>query len=141
MITSLILNPRSTMASSSSSYSSKRQDEFQVDHPCDCDLPSHVKTSRTPDNPGRKFRVFQNSMDEGRTDGRYPYRRKLEESCNLTLKISTLENEINICRMMIEQENKTNMVNRHELDKVKWKLFTHKVALILLFVLYVKMLI
>nr|KAJ0189583.1 hypothetical protein LSAT_V11C800427490 [Lactuca sativa] len=144
------------MASSSSFYSSKRQDEFQDDHPCDCYLPSRVKISRTPDNPGRKFRVCQNSMngkspsykfwqwldgDEGRTDGRSPYRRKPEESCNLTLKICPLENEINICRMKIEQENNTNLVNRQELDKVKWKLFTHKVALILLFVLYVKMLI
>ena len=51
-----------SMASSSSSFSSKRQDELQSDHPCDCDLPSRVKTSRTPDNPGRKFRVCQNSL-------------------------------------------------------------------------------
>ncbi|CAI9301181.1 unnamed protein product [Lactuca saligna] len=114
------------MASSSSSYSSKRQDEFQVDHPCDCDLPSRVKISRTPDNPGRKFRVCQNSMNgksssckfwqwlyanEGRTDERSPYRRKPKENHNLTLKICTLENEINICRMKIEQENNTNLVS------------------------------
>nr|KAJ0212056.1 hypothetical protein LSAT_V11C400192970 [Lactuca sativa] len=142
------------MASSSSSYSSKRQDDFQADHPCDCNLPSRVKTSRTPDNPGRKFRVCQNSMngkspsykfwqwldeDEGRRDGRKPYWRKPEESCNLTLKICTLENEISICRMKIEEEKNTNFVNRQELDKVKWELFTHKLALILLFVIYVKM--
>ncbi|CAI9285912.1 unnamed protein product [Lactuca saligna] len=115
------------MDSSSSSYSSKQQDKFQADHPCDCGLPSCVKISRTPNNPGRKFRVCQNSMngkspsckfwqwldeDEGRTDGRSSYRRKLEESCNLTLKICTLENEISICRMKIEQENNTNLVNR-----------------------------
>nr|KAJ0221964.1 hypothetical protein LSAT_V11C200080610 [Lactuca sativa] len=75
--------------------------------------------------------------DEGRTDGRSSYRRKPEESYNLTLKFCTLENEINIYRMKTEQENNTNLVNRQELDKVKWKLFTHKVALILLFVLYV----
>nr|KAJ0200871.1 hypothetical protein LSAT_V11C600306080 [Lactuca sativa] len=118
------------MASSSSSYSSKQQDEFQADHPCDCDLRSRVKTSRSPDNPGRKFRVFQNSMNgKRRTDRRKPYRRKPEESCNLTLKICTLENEISICRMKIKQENNINLVNRQELDKVKWKLFTHKVAL------------
>ncbi|CAI9286947.1 unnamed protein product [Lactuca saligna] len=144
------------MASSSSSYSSKRQDEFQADHPCDCGLPSRMNISRTPDNPGRKFRVCQNSMngkspsceqwqwldkDEGRTDGRSSYRRKPKESCNLTLKFCTLENEISICRMKIEQENNTNLGNRQELDKVKWKLFTHKLALILLFVLHVKMLI
>nr|KAJ0190525.1 hypothetical protein LSAT_V11C800434590 [Lactuca sativa] len=138
------------MASSSSSYSSKRQDEFQADHPCDCSLPSHLKISRTLDNPGRKFRACQKSMngkspsckfwqwmdeDEGRTYGRSSYRRKPEESCNLTLKFCTLENEISICRMKIEQENNTNLVNRQKLDKVKWKLFIHKVALILLFVL------
>nr|KAJ0203033.1 hypothetical protein LSAT_V11C500283910 [Lactuca sativa] len=144
------------MASSSSSYSSKRPDEFQADHSCDCGLPYRVKISRTPDNLGGKFRVCHNSMngkspsckfwqwldeDEGRIDGRSSNRRKPEESCNLTLKICTLENEINICRMKIKQENNTNLVNRQELDNVKWKLFTHKVALILSFVLYVKMLI
>nr|KAJ0221492.1 hypothetical protein LSAT_V11C200080650 [Lactuca sativa] len=129
------------MASSSSSYSSKRQDELQDDHPCDCSLPSRVKISRTPDNPRRKFRVCQNSMDEGMIDRRSSYRRKPEESYNLTLKFCTLENEISICRMKIEQENNTNLVNIQELDKVRWKLFTYKVALILLYVLYVKMLI
>nr|KAJ0186208.1 hypothetical protein LSAT_V11C900457660 [Lactuca sativa] len=118
-------------------------DEFQADHPCDCNLPSRVKSLRTPDNPGRKFRVCQNSMngkspsykfwqwldeDEGRTDGRKPYWRKPEESFNLILKICTLENEISICRMKIEQENNTNLVNRQELYKVKWKLFTHKLC-------------
>nr|KAJ0218612.1 hypothetical protein LSAT_V11C300137330 [Lactuca sativa] len=85
-----------SMTSSSLSFSSKRQDKLQPDHPCDCDLPSRVKTSRTPDNTGRKFRVCQNSLngkspsckfwqwldeDEGRKDGRRHYRMKLEESC------------------------------------------------------------
>nr|KAJ0191089.1 hypothetical protein LSAT_V11C800406280 [Lactuca sativa] len=108
-----------SMASSSSSFSSKRQDELQPDHPCDCDLPSRVKTSRTPDNPGRKFRVFQNSLngkspsckflkwldeDEGRKDGRGHYKMKAEESYNISLKIYTLENEISICRMKIEEQ-------------------------------------
>nr|KAJ0201642.1 hypothetical protein LSAT_V11C600305350 [Lactuca sativa] len=141
-----------SMTSSSSSFSSKRQDELQSDHPCDCDLPSRVKTSRTPDNPGRKFRVCQNSLngktpsckfwqwldeDEGRKDGRGHYRMKAEERCNLTLKICTLENEISICRMKIEEEKNRN---KQELDKVNWKLFTHRLALIFLFLLYVKML-
>nr|KAJ0203250.1 hypothetical protein LSAT_V11C500234510 [Lactuca sativa] len=106
-----------SMASSSSSFSSKRQDELQPDHPCDCDLPSRVKTSRTPDNPGRKFRNGKSASckfwqwldeDEGRKDGRGHYRMKAEESCNLTLKICTLENEISICRMKIEEEKNRN---------------------------------
>nr|KAJ0228474.1 hypothetical protein LSAT_V11C100040810 [Lactuca sativa] len=139
------------MASSSSSFSSKCQDELQPNHPCDYDLPTRVKTSRTPDNPGRKFRVCQNSLngksprckfwqclddDEGRKDGRRHYKMK-DKSCILTLKICTLENEISICRMKIEQEKN---INKQELDKVNWKLFTHRLALIVLFLLYVKML-
>nr|KAJ0212829.1 hypothetical protein LSAT_V11C400213340 [Lactuca sativa] len=36
------------------------------------------------------------------------------------------KNEISICRMNIEQENNTNLVNRQEFDKVKWNLFTTK---------------
>nr|KAJ0205750.1 hypothetical protein LSAT_V11C500291110 [Lactuca sativa] len=141
-----------SMTSSSSSFSSKRQDELQPEHPCDCDLSSRVKTSRTPDNYGRKFRVCQNLLngkspsckfwqwldeDEGRKDGRRHYMMKPEESYNLTLKNCTLENEINICRMKIEQEKNNN---KQELDKVNWKLFTHRLALIVLFLLYVKML-
>nr|KAJ0222456.1 hypothetical protein LSAT_V11C200099720 [Lactuca sativa] len=141
-----------SMTSSSSSFSSKRQDELKLDHPCDCDLPSRVKTSRTTDNPRRKFKVCQNSLngkspsckfwqwldeDEWRKDGRRHYRMKPEESCNFTLKICTLENEISICRMKIEQEKNKN---KEELDKVNWKLFTHRLALIFLFLLYVKML-
>nr|KAJ0226055.1 hypothetical protein LSAT_V11C100032060 [Lactuca sativa] len=141
-----------SMTSSSSSFSSKRQDELQLDHPCDCNMPSCVKTSRTPRNPRKKFKVCQNSLngkspsckfwqwlddDEGRKDGRRHYMMKPEENCNLTLKICTLENEINICRMKIEQEKNNN---KQELNKVNWKLFTHRLALIVLFLLYVKIL-
>nr|KAJ0191604.1 hypothetical protein LSAT_V11C800448610 [Lactuca sativa] len=76
-----------------------KKDELQPNHPCDCDLPSRVKTLRTPNNPGRKFRVCQNSLngksqsckfwqwldeDEGRKDGRRHYMMKPEENCNLT---------------------------------------------------------
>lgn len=63
-----------------------------------------------------------------------------EDDYNLILKICTLENEISICRIKIEQKKNTNLVNRQKLDKVNWKLSTHKVALIVLFFLYVKML-
>nr|KAJ0213810.1 hypothetical protein LSAT_V11C400221120 [Lactuca sativa] len=135
------------MASSSSSFSSKRQDKLQPDHPCNCDLPSRVKTSRAQKilegnsefngkSPSCKFWQWLDE-DEGRKDGRRHYKTKVEESCNLTLKICTLENEISICRMKIEEEK--NM-NKQELDKVNWKLFTHRLALIFLFLLYVKML-
>nr|KAJ0199763.1 hypothetical protein LSAT_V11C600316570 [Lactuca sativa] len=128
------------------------KDELQPDHQCDGVLPSREKTSRTPDNPGTKFKVCQNSLngksssckfwqwfdeDEGRKDGRRHYMMKPEESCNLTLKICTLENEINIYRMEIVQEKNNN---KQELDKVSLKLFTHRLALIVLLLLYVKML-
>ncbi|KAL7617201.1 hypothetical protein Lser_V15G00871 [Lactuca serriola] len=49
-------------SSSASSVSSKRNVELQADHPCKCDMPSRVKISRTPDDPGRNFRVCQNSL-------------------------------------------------------------------------------
>nr|KAJ0185548.1 hypothetical protein LSAT_V11C900472600 [Lactuca sativa] len=29
---------------------------------CDCELPSRIRTSRTKDNPGKKFRVCPNSL-------------------------------------------------------------------------------
>nr|KAJ0198759.1 hypothetical protein LSAT_V11C600319770 [Lactuca sativa] len=96
-------------------------DEFQVDHPCDCDLLSCEKIQEplttleenleNGKSPSCKFWQWLDE-DEGRTDGRKPYRRKPEENCNLTLKIGTLENEISICRMKIKQENNTNLFNR-----------------------------
>ncbi|CAH1425522.1 unnamed protein product [Lactuca virosa] len=29
---------------------------------CDCELPSRIRTSKTKDNPGKKFRVCPNSL-------------------------------------------------------------------------------
>nr|KAJ0225173.1 hypothetical protein LSAT_V11C100043800 [Lactuca sativa] len=37
-----------------------------------------------------------------------------------------------------EEEKNCDLVFRQQLDKVKWKLFTHKVALFVIFFLYVK---
>nr|KAJ0206839.1 hypothetical protein LSAT_V11C500263140 [Lactuca sativa] len=118
------------MSSSSSFFSFKRQDELQPNYPCDCYCHLNGKSQSC------KFWQWL-IEDEGRKDGRRHHRMKLEESCNLTLKICTLENEISICRMEIEQEKNNN---KQELDKVNWKLFTHRLALIVLFLLYVKML-
>ena len=56
-----------------------------------------------------------------------------KEQCNLTLKICTLENQISIYKMKMEQEN---LVVRQEFEKLKWKLFTHKVLMIALFLLF-----
>nr|KAJ0214121.1 hypothetical protein LSAT_V11C400220020 [Lactuca sativa] len=30
---------------------------------CDCELPSRIRTSKTKDNPGKKFRVCPNSLE------------------------------------------------------------------------------
>nr|KAJ0211133.1 hypothetical protein LSAT_V11C400194820 [Lactuca sativa] len=57
---------------------------------------------------------------------------------NLTFKLGNLENEITYCRKKLEEEKNSDLVFRQELDKVKWKLFTHKAALFVLFFLYVK---
>ncbi|CAI9282717.1 unnamed protein product [Lactuca saligna] len=70
--------------------------------------------------------------DEGEKDGRRDYRMKPEESCNLTLKICTLENKISICKMKIEQQKNNH---KQELGKVNWKLSTHRLALIVMFLL------
>nr|KAJ0185893.1 hypothetical protein LSAT_V11C900504830 [Lactuca sativa] len=132
-------------ASSSSSISSKRNVEFQPENPCYCGLPSRVRTSRTKDNPGKKFRLCPNSMNEGpickfwewlepeTPDNEVSSGKDKKELCNLTLKICTLENQISICKMKMEQEN---LVVTQEFEKIKWKLFTHKVLMIALFLLF-----
>ncbi|XP_023740416.2 uncharacterized protein LOC111888476 [Lactuca sativa] len=33
---------------------------------CDCELPSRIRTSKTKDNPGKKFRVCLNSLKPGK---------------------------------------------------------------------------
>ncbi|CAI9302600.1 unnamed protein product [Lactuca saligna] len=33
---------------------------------CDCELPSRIRTSKTKDNPGKKFRVCPNSLKPGK---------------------------------------------------------------------------
>ncbi|CAI9271851.1 unnamed protein product [Lactuca saligna] len=133
-------------SSSSSSISSKRNVEFQPENPCYCGLPSRVRTSRTKDNPGKKFRLCPNSMNEGpkckfwewlepeTPENEVNSGKDKKEPCNLTLKVSILENEISICKMKMEQEN---LVVRQEFEKLKWKLFTHKVVMIVLFLLFV----
>ncbi|CAI9286569.1 unnamed protein product [Lactuca saligna] len=137
------------MTSSASSASSKHNAELQADHPCKCDMSSCVKISRTPENPGKKFRVCQNSLSartpkcnfwEWLEEDEY----EVEKNCdlgqiyNLTLKLGNLENKISICRKKLEEEKNYDLVFRQELDKVKWEFFTHKVALFMLFFLYVK---
>nr|KAJ0206001.1 hypothetical protein LSAT_V11C500281400 [Lactuca sativa] len=136
-------------SSSASSASSKRNVELQADHPCKCDMPSRVNISRTPDNPGKKFRVCQNSVSartrkcnfwERMEEDEYAVEKNndLGQIYNLTLKLGNLENEISICSKKLEEDKNYDLVSRQELDKVKWKLFTHKVALFVLFFLYVK---
>nr|KAJ0202914.1 hypothetical protein LSAT_V11C500289800 [Lactuca sativa] len=127
------MNPRSTMAASSaSSTSSKRNVELQADHPCKCDMPSRVKISRTPDNPGKKFRVCQNSLS-ARTP-RCNFWEWLEED-----ELGNLENEISICRKKLEEEKNSDLVFRQELDKVKSMLFTQKLHCLCYFSCMLKM--
>ncbi|KAL4568715.1 hypothetical protein LXL04_024330 [Taraxacum kok-saghyz] len=49
------------MSSASSSFS-PRSDKLDYQHPCLCNLPSRVKTAKTPHNYGKKFRVCLNSL-------------------------------------------------------------------------------
>nr|KAJ0218386.1 hypothetical protein LSAT_V11C300148630 [Lactuca sativa] len=124
---------------SSSYITSKRNVEFKPENPCYCGLPSRIRTSRTKDNPGKNFRLCPNSMNEWpkckfwewlepeTPENEVNSGKDQKELCNLTLKVSTLENKINICKMKIEQEN---LVVRQEFEKFKWKLFTHKVLMI-----------
>ncbi|CAI9304460.1 unnamed protein product [Lactuca saligna] len=96
------------MDASSSSISSKQNAEFQPKNPCYCGLPSRVRTSRTKDNPGKKIRLCPNSMNEGpkckfwewlepeTPENEVNYGKDEKELCNLTLKVSILENEISI---------------------------------------------
>nr|KAJ0192539.1 hypothetical protein LSAT_V11C800398930 [Lactuca sativa] len=93
-----------------------------------------------------KFRLCPNSMNEGpkcnfwewlepeTPENEVSYRKDKKELCNLTLKVSILDTEINICKMKMEQEN---LVVRQEFEKLKWKLFTHKAVMIVLFLLFV----
>ncbi|CAI9300169.1 unnamed protein product [Lactuca saligna] len=126
-------------ASSASSTSSKRNVELQADHPCKCDMPLRVNISRTPDNPGKKIQVCQNSL-EWLEEDEYEVEKTsdLGQIYNLTFRLGNLENEISICRKKLEEEKNSDLVFGQELDKVKSKLFTHKVALFVLFFLYVK---
>ncbi|KAL7594799.1 hypothetical protein Lser_V15G29813 [Lactuca serriola] len=92
------------------------------------------------------FRLCPNSMNEGpkckfwewlepeTPENEVNSGKDKKELCNLTLKVSILENKINICKMKMEQEN---LVVRQEFEKLKWKLFTHKVVMIVLFPLFV----
>ncbi|KAL4578720.1 hypothetical protein LXL04_014849 [Taraxacum kok-saghyz] len=50
------------MSSGSSSFSSRRADQLDYQHPCLCKVSSHVKTTKTPDNFGKKIRVCVNSL-------------------------------------------------------------------------------
>nr|KAJ0216382.1 hypothetical protein LSAT_V11C300125700 [Lactuca sativa] len=137
--------PRSTIASSSGSFaSSKRNVKLQADHPCKCDMPSRMKISRTPYNSGKKIKFSSRTPKcnfwEGLEEDNYAIEKNndLGQIYNLTLKLGNLENEISICRKKLEEKKNSDLVFRQELDKVKWKLFTHKVALFVLFFLYVK---
>nr|KAJ0202096.1 hypothetical protein LSAT_V11C600331810 [Lactuca sativa] len=138
-------------SSSASSASFKRNVELQANHPCKRDMPSRVKISRTPDNPGKNSSLSKLSgkystrtpkcnLWEWLEEDEYEVEKKSDfgQIYNLTLKLGNLENKISRCRKKLEEEKKCDLVFRQELDKVKWKLFTYKVALFVLFFLYVK---
>ncbi|CAI9286277.1 unnamed protein product [Lactuca saligna] len=112
-------------SSSSSSISSKRNVEFQPENPCYCGLPSR--------NEGPKCKFWE-WLEPETPENEVNSGKDKKEPCNLTLKVSILENEISICKMKMEQEN---LVVRQEFEKLKWKLFTHKVVMIVLFLLFV----
>ncbi|KAI3523826.1 hypothetical protein L1887_02259 [Cichorium endivia] len=146
-------------SSSSTSFSSRQKDDLQLKHPCGCGLPSRLKTSRTPANPGRKFRVCPNSLKEKgpkcdfwewadvETQEIKRDKEDTEDSIkgtedsskkdeigifNLMLKMSALEHEINICKMKMEEEK---LSVRQELEKLNSKIFTQKIVILVMFLL------
>ncbi|XP_023742110.1 uncharacterized protein LOC111890188 [Lactuca sativa] len=50
--------------SSISTYSSNHRVDKEV--LCDCELPTRIRTSKTKDNPGKKFRVCPNPLKPGK---------------------------------------------------------------------------
>ncbi|KAJ9541650.1 hypothetical protein OSB04_028156, partial [Centaurea solstitialis] len=125
-----------------SSYTSNGTEQFQPNHPCDCGLPSRVRTSRTTYNPGKQFRVCHNSLRGNTSKCNFwewvePEQKSTEPEQRSTeafiLIISTMENEINILKMKFEQES---VAVRQELDKMKWKLFAQKLFVFVIFIVF-----
>ncbi|KAL4592253.1 hypothetical protein LXL04_005241 [Taraxacum kok-saghyz] len=137
------------MSSGSSSFSSRRPDQLDYQHPCLCKIPSHVKTAKTPDNYGRKFRVCVNTLssrspqckfwqwlDDGSVD---PSRIsseicEVEPTASVGLKMATMENEISNCKMKMLKEN---MAFKHELEKIRLELIYCKAVMFVIISMYV----
>ncbi|KAL4578281.1 hypothetical protein LXL04_014402 [Taraxacum kok-saghyz] len=125
----------SRMSSASSSFS-PRSDKLDYQHPCLCNLPSRVKTAKTPHNYGKKFRVCLNSLssrtpqckfwewlDDGAVDNA------------ISGKISTeADNEISHWKMKLIQKN---LSLKHEIEKIRLEMFYCKTVFFVIVFLYV----
>ncbi|KAL4581339.1 hypothetical protein LXL04_017553 [Taraxacum kok-saghyz] len=111
---------KSWMSSSSSKSTKKILDDA---NPCGCGLPSRIWTSRTEDNPEKKFRACSNRwVDEDK--GTEP----------IELKLSILENNFNVYKVKTNKEC-VSLIN--ELGQMRRNLWIHKCCIIMLFVLFV----
>ncbi|CAH1436238.1 unnamed protein product [Lactuca virosa] len=78
---------------------------------CYCGLPSRIRVSTAPQNPGKRFRTCPNSLRAGRKCGFWEW--------------------------VVEDPVTEELLGlSHELNEMKKKMKWHKVALIVLFVLY-----
>ncbi|KAL7609321.1 hypothetical protein Lser_V15G13063 [Lactuca serriola] len=78
---------------------------------CYCRLPTQIRVSTTPQNPGKRFRTCPNSLRAGRKCGFWEW---------------------------VAEDPVTEEIFglRYELNEMKKKMHHHKVALIVLFVLF-----
>ncbi|KAL4573353.1 hypothetical protein LXL04_020156 [Taraxacum kok-saghyz] len=75
---------------------------------CDCDLPSRVCTSRTKENPGKKFRVCRNSLKSGKKCSYWEW--VDEESAdlkpNLEEQFAKLRDEVSVLKKEVGEPKK-----------------------------------
>ncbi|KAL4561597.1 hypothetical protein LXL04_033767 [Taraxacum kok-saghyz] len=110
------------MSSASSSFSPKRPDKLDYQHPCFCKVPSRVKTAKNPHNYGKKFRVCVNSLSsrtpqckfwEWLDDG-------IVDNANSGKSSTEVENDVSQWKMKMIHDN---MSLKHEIEKIRLEMF------------------
>ncbi|KAL4575267.1 hypothetical protein LXL04_022109 [Taraxacum kok-saghyz] len=124
---------KSWMSSSSSKSTKKILDDA---NPCGCGLPSRIWTSRTEDNPEKKFRACSNRWVSTKQKKCHFWQWVDEDKGTepIELKLSILENDFNVYKV---KTNKECVSLRNELGQMRRNLWIHKCCIIMLFVLFV----
>ncbi|KAI3521035.1 hypothetical protein L1887_10493 [Cichorium endivia] len=122
--------------SSSNNNNTKQRKTLDYANPCGCGYPSRIWTSSTTSNPGRKFRVCQNSLETKKKSYGFcewvEEEAKLEdvgESSSFELKISKLENDFSLYKVKTDMESKNF---RKDLDEMSRTMMILKVSVLLL---------